>query len=136
MTHVITSLCLREGSCLEACPVECIVAGQPVERWPLYYIDPETCIDCGACVNACVFHAIYPQDEVPYEFRARGGEVISKPEGTLGFTDKYQNVDCNNRPILLNFSKTLKAEEVFDFSDDIQANRAFFDHGPGYFPQK
>ena len=45
MTHVITSLCLRDGGCVTVCPVECIVPGKPVEEWPLFYIDPDTCID-------------------------------------------------------------------------------------------
>ena len=29
MTHIITSLCLRDGACMEVCPVECIVPGKP-----------------------------------------------------------------------------------------------------------
>ena len=24
MTHIITSLCLRDGACVEVCPVDCI----------------------------------------------------------------------------------------------------------------
>ena len=50
MTHVIFDLCIRDGACVEVCPVECIIPGQPEAEWPWYYIDPETCIDCGACV--------------------------------------------------------------------------------------
>jgi ferredoxin len=29
------------------------------------YIDPKTCIDCGACVPVCPVQAIFPQDELP-----------------------------------------------------------------------
>ena len=29
MTHIITSLCLRDSGCVEVCPVECIVPGVP-----------------------------------------------------------------------------------------------------------
>jgi hypothetical protein len=29
MTHIITSLCLRDAGCVEVCPVECIVPGKP-----------------------------------------------------------------------------------------------------------
>lgn len=43
MTHVITDLCIRDGACVEVCPVECIVAGQPEAQWPWYYIDSDTC---------------------------------------------------------------------------------------------
>ena len=32
---------------------------------PMYYIDPEECIDCGACEPACPVTAIFPEDAVP-----------------------------------------------------------------------
>jgi NAD-dependent dihydropyrimidine dehydrogenase PreA subunit len=60
MTHIITSLCLRDGGCVTVCPVECIVPGKPVDEWPLFYIDADTCIDCGACVDTCPVSAISP----------------------------------------------------------------------------
>ena len=34
MSHYITSLCLRDGACVDVCPVECIVAGKPEDEWP------------------------------------------------------------------------------------------------------
>jgi ferredoxin len=74
MTHIITSLCLRDGGCVTVCPVECIVPGKPQEEWPWYYIDPDTCIDCGACVPECPYSAIFPEDEVPSAYKASGGE--------------------------------------------------------------
>ncbi len=43
MTHIITSLCLRDNGCSDVCPVECINPGTPVEQWSTYYIDPSTC---------------------------------------------------------------------------------------------
>jgi len=67
VTHIITSLCLRDSSCVEVCPVECIVPGKPVDRWPWYYIDPEVCIDCGACIPECPYEAIFEEEEVPAE---------------------------------------------------------------------
>ncbi len=68
MTYVITSLCERDGLCVEVCPVECIVPGEPEDEWPTYMIDPDTCIDCGACVPECPTDAIFPDDEVPEEY--------------------------------------------------------------------
>ena len=70
MTHVIVSLCQRDALCLEVCPVECIVAGNPEDEWPTYMIDPDSCIDCGACVAECPYDAIFPDDEVPEEYTA------------------------------------------------------------------
>jgi len=53
MPRVITSLCLREGGCVTVCPVDCIIPGKPEDKYPWYYIDPDTCIDCGACEAEC-----------------------------------------------------------------------------------
>jgi ferredoxin--NADP+ reductase len=49
--------------------VECIVPGQPEEEWPWYYIDPDTCIDCGACVPECPVEAILPEEDLPEEYQ-------------------------------------------------------------------
>jgi len=35
----------------------------------MYYIDPDECIDCGACVDPCPVDAIFPEDEVPAQWR-------------------------------------------------------------------
>jgi ferredoxin len=65
MTYVITQPCgdSKDASCVEVCPVDCISEG-PVQ----YYIDPNECIDCGACVDMCPVEAIYPEDDVPSEW--------------------------------------------------------------------
>jgi len=72
MAYVITTLCCRDGSCVEVCPVECIVPGEKSDgTWGAqFYIDPDTCIDCGACVPECPVDAIFPEDEVPGEYEA------------------------------------------------------------------
>ena len=31
----------------------------------MLYIDPEECIDCDACVEACPVDAIFSEDQVP-----------------------------------------------------------------------
>jgi len=36
----------------------------------LYYINPECCIDCEACVAKCPVDAIFHKDDVPVEHRA------------------------------------------------------------------
>ncbi len=68
MAHVITEICVRDGACVDVCPVECIIPGIPEDEWPLYYIDPDTCIDCGACVPECPVDAIFPEEDVPEEY--------------------------------------------------------------------
>ncbi len=69
MTHVIVDTCIRDGACVEVCPVECIIPGEPEAEWPWFYIDPDTCIDCGACVPECPVEAIFPEDDVPDEYQ-------------------------------------------------------------------
>lgn len=67
MAYVITELCTREGDCVEVCPVNCIVPGYPEDKWPLFYVDPDECIDCGACVPVCPPVAIFLEVDVPPE---------------------------------------------------------------------
>jgi ferredoxin--NADP+ reductase len=73
MAFVITKLCTREGDCVEVCPVNCIVPGFPEDEWPLFYIDPDVCIDCGACVPVCPPEAIFPEGDVPSEHASDTG---------------------------------------------------------------
>jgi len=63
MPHIITQSCCNDGSCVFACPVNCI---HPTPDEPgfatseMLYIDPVACVDCGACVGACPVGAITP----------------------------------------------------------------------------
>ncbi len=128
MTHVITSLCLRDSGCVEVCPVECIIPGKPQEQWPLFYIDPDTCIDCGACVPECPYAAIFPEDEVPSTYTAKGGEFVNR----VGLTGHYTGTDHHGNAVVLETAKQLASGDTFDLSVDAQANADFFQKGPGY----
>ena len=132
MTHIITSLCVREGSCVTVCPVECIVPGKPQEKWPWFYIDPDTCIDCGACIPECPFGAIFPEDEVPEDFIARGGEIQSMPKGTPRFDQPFDGYDYEGNPIHLETTRQLEPDQEVDLTKDIQPNYDYFVEGPGY----
>jgi ferredoxin len=132
MARVITSLCLRDGSCATVCPVDCIVPGKPEDKYPGYYIDTDTCIDCGACESECPYSAIFPSDEVPSAFKAKGGEHQSMPVGTAGFTEVYDGKDHDGNPVHLTATRTLAAGEVLDLTPSIAANDDFFKNGPGY----
>lgn len=67
MPHVITQSCCNDGSCVFACPVNCI---HPTPDEPgfatseMLYIDPVACVDCGACVSACPVGAIAPDNRL------------------------------------------------------------------------
>jgi ferredoxin len=132
MTHIITSLCIREGSCVTVCPVECIVPGNPQEEWPWFYIDPNTCIDCGACIPECPFHAIYPEDDVPSAYIAMGGEIQTASKGTPGFDQPFDGFDYEGNPVHLDYTRVLDADKEVDLTRDIQPNYDYFNEGPGY----
>ena len=63
MPHVITQSCCSDGSCVYACPVNCIHPSPDEPGFAtaeMLYIDPVACVDCGACVSACPVGAIAP----------------------------------------------------------------------------
>ena len=54
MTYVITQPCIgvKDASCVDVCPVDCIHPSQNEEGFDeaeQLYINPDECIDCGAC---------------------------------------------------------------------------------------
>jgi ferredoxin len=122
MTHVITSLCLRDNGCMEVCPVECINPGDPADQWPTFYIDPASCIDCGACVPECPCHAIFPEDEVPAAYRAKGGELINQ----VGLTGHYKGSNHHGETIILDTVCALAPGEVIDLRASIKMNVGFY----------
>ncbi len=69
MTYVITTPCIdvMDQSCVEVCPVDCIYFDEDGDRDRMLYIQPDECIDCGACEPACPVTAIFAEDDVPEE---------------------------------------------------------------------
>ena len=84
MAFIITEPCRGtcDTSCVEVCPVDCIhgpikvddikdmlINGEAAQLKSIQlYIDPETCIDCGACEPECPVTAIFEEDDVPSEY--------------------------------------------------------------------
>lgn len=62
MAFVVTENCLRcrFTDCVAVCPVDCFHGDDE-----MLYIDPEECIDCGACVPECPVEAIFDEAQVP-----------------------------------------------------------------------
>jgi ferredoxin len=135
MPRVITNLCLRDASCVEVCPVDCISPGKPVEQYPTFYIDPDTCIDCGACEVECPHSAIFEESAVPENFVADGGEVLTAPVGTSGFDDPYTGESHDGKPVLIPATRVLISRESVDLTPAIENNANFYLEGPGYSTQ-
>src|SRR5271157_1180146 len=122
MTHVITSLCLRDTGYADVCPVECLRTSDDINQWPTYYIDPSTCIDCGACVPECPFHAIFPENDVPSSYKAQGGEFINE----RGLNGHYVGSNARGKAVTLNTTRALAPGEVINLRGAIQTNTSFF----------
>jgi NAD-dependent dihydropyrimidine dehydrogenase PreA subunit len=74
MTYVITSPCVgvKDASCVDVCPVDCIHPTKDEATWDnfdMLYINPDECIDCGACEPACPVSAIFEESAVPSQDR-------------------------------------------------------------------
>ena len=84
MTYIICEPCVGtcDTACVEVCPVDCIhgpndktgsgaeakVDGFIPKDTDTLYIDPEECIDCGACEPECPVVAIFEVSEVHDEW--------------------------------------------------------------------
>lgn len=62
MAFVVTEPCIKckFTDCVEVCPVDCFHEGAN-----FLTIDPDECIDCGACEPECPVAAICSEDDVP-----------------------------------------------------------------------
>lgn len=70
MAYVITEPCVGtlDAACAEVCPVDCIHPGpgeDGIEHTTILYVDPDECIDCGACMEACPVEAPLLEADVP-----------------------------------------------------------------------
>ena len=85
MTFIIAEPCegTCDTSCVEVCPVDCIHGPLPVDDIKeiqaqgdderlgsiQLYIDPDICIDCGACEPECPVEAIFEEDDTPEKWQ-------------------------------------------------------------------
>ena len=64
MTYVVADPCVKckYTDCVAVCPVDCFYEGKNSLA-----INPDECIDCGACEPECPVNAIFPEDALPAE---------------------------------------------------------------------
>ncbi|MCW1957181.1 MAG: 4Fe-4S binding protein, partial [Mycobacterium sp.] len=88
MPHVITQPCCSDGSCVYACPVNCIHPSPDEPGFAsaeMLFIDPVACVDCGACVSACPVGAIrhdsrLTPEQLPF-IAVNADHYPARPEG-------------------------------------------------------
>jgi len=66
VTYVIAQPCVDvlDKTCIDECPVDCIYEGNR-----MLYINPEECVECGACEPVCPVEAIYYGDDLPDQWK-------------------------------------------------------------------
>src|SRR5512133_3189056 len=66
MAYVIAEPCVdvHDRACVDECPVDCIYDGLRKS-----YIQPDECVECGACEPVCPVNAIFQQNDLPDEWR-------------------------------------------------------------------
>ena len=74
MAYVIALPCVgvKDTACVTVCPCDCIhptklEAG--FENAEQLYINPDICVDCDLCASECPVKAIFPQDDLPEDWR-------------------------------------------------------------------
>ena len=62
MPYVVAEPCIKckYTDCVEVCPVDCFHEGPN-----FLVINPDECIDCGACVPECPTEAIFLDEDLP-----------------------------------------------------------------------
>ena len=99
MAHVVTEPCIkcRFTDCVGVCPVDCFHEGST-----MLVIDPNECIDCGACIDECPVSAIYPEEDLPEKWRhfrqlneeyATRWPVITQSQDPLPTAEEYKEVE-------------------------------------------
>jgi len=68
MAYVVSGRCIdcRYTYCAIPCPCDCFWEITSPHR--MLVIDPDSCIDCDACVSQCPVNAIWPDHELPAAF--------------------------------------------------------------------
>ncbi|MFT5079691.1 MAG: ferredoxin [Bacteroidia bacterium] len=99
MTYVVAEPCIKckHTDCVDVCPVECFYEGEN-----FLVIDPDGCIDCGACVPECPVDAIFADDDLPEKWSeylelnerlSAEWPVIEEKKAGLPDADKWGSVE-------------------------------------------
>ena len=79
----------------------------------------------------CPYEAIFPEEEVPFDYVAKAGVWIANTKELLPDGVPFSGIIDGHNVTVLN-AKQLAGGEQLDLTEDIPANYAFFSEGPGY----
>jgi NAD-dependent dihydropyrimidine dehydrogenase PreA subunit len=73
MAYAIAEPCVntKDTACVDVCPFDCIHPRKDEAGFstaPQLYINPDECIDCGACIPVCPVSAIFPIEDLPKQW--------------------------------------------------------------------
>ena len=100
MAYVVADPCVKckYTDCVAVCPVDCFYEGKNSLA-----INPDECIDCGACEPECPVEAIFPEDALPEKWEpfvrinaayGEGMDVVNP------LTDEYATAhNVQNQPL-------------------------------------
>ncbi len=89
MAYVVAEPCIncKFTDCVAVCPVDCFYEGENT-----LVINPDECIDCGACEPECPANAIFEEDDVPEKW-AEYVELNAK------FSAEWPNITEQQEPM-------------------------------------
>lgn len=98
VSYIIIEKCVGEryATCVSVCPVDCIHPGE-YNSEVFMIIDPDECIDCGACLPECPIEAILETEEESPEWAKINRELTSSFKGAEQPTPRPAN-DPPNKP--------------------------------------
>jgi len=101
MAYVVCEPCrdCKYTDCVVVCPCDCFY-----QDAMQLYIDPESCIDCDACVPECPVEAIFPDMNVPGQWshfiQLNADQVTTLKESGGHITDRQEpqeGPECRGR---------------------------------------
>ncbi len=110
MAFVVAEPCIKckYTDCVDVCPVDCFHEGAN-----MLVIDPDECIDCGACEPECPTNAIFSEDDLPEKW------------------SEYLEINKNltpDWPVISTKKDPLPEAEEFK---DVESKRALLDESAG-----
>ncbi len=99
MAYIVAEPCIKckYTDCVTVCPVDCFHEGAN-----FLVIDPDTCIDCGACIPECPTVAIFAEDDLPEKWKhyveinkqyTAPWPVITKKKDALPEADQFKTAE-------------------------------------------